>query len=321
MAQSLRKVRAAPSGSLTLFDTALLMKRRLPAPQAAVFEAWTDPQHVRLWFCPVGFEVVVAEVDLRPGGAYRIGMRSPEGKVATTHGVFREIQAPERLVYTWRWEDPGALETLVTVEFHDRGPETELVLRHERFADAARRDNHLQGWQGCLQNLDLFLSARAEARPEKGMRSGTAKPGRAAAAKGAVVAKRKSLSGRKSSSRRSAMAHEFNHIELQSTAVAKSETFYKKLFGWKVQPMPDMHYALFTAGKGPGGGMAQLDKKQGPSHWIPYVRVTSIRTSIRKAKALGAKVLMDVVKIPGYGQIAVLKDPSGAPIGLSQPAR
>jgi uncharacterized protein YndB with AHSA1/START domain len=150
----------APAQELTA--TSLVLRRRLPAPREDVFRAWTQAEQLRRWSCPVGFEVVEAVVDLRQGGRYRLGMRSPAGEVFTTSGVYREITPPERLVYTWRWEDPEALETLVTVEFEDLGPETGLVLRHERFADAARRDSHLGGWHGCLQNLEGFLAARAQ---------------------------------------------------------------------------------------------------------------------------------------------------------------
>jgi uncharacterized protein YndB with AHSA1/START domain/predicted enzyme related to lactoylglutathione lyase len=354
MARSSRKARVAPRDTVTLSETTLLLRRRLPAPREAVFSAWTEPRQLRQWSCPVGFQVVEAQVDLRPGGAYRIGMRSPEGNVFTTRGVYREVRPPERLSYTWQWEDPAAVETLVTVEFHDYGQETELVLRHERFANAAGRDSHLSGWRGCLQNLDALLAARDAAADNSAARTSAAGtsaartsaarrvpqdaagPGtsrRNAPAARAAASSRTSANSRTAVTQRSpsrnrtstlrslSMAGEFNHLELHSTAVAKSETFYKQLFGWKLQPMPEMHYTLFAAGKGPGGGMAKLDKKRGASHWIPYVRVTNIRTAVRKAKALGAKVTMDVMKIPGYGQIAVLKDPSGAPIGLSQPGR
>lgn len=117
------------------------------------------------------------------------------------------------------------------------------------------------------------------------------------------------------------MAHEFNHLELRSTRPDKAAAFYKKLFNWKIQPMPEMHYTLFTAGKGPGGGMMKIARKDGPPHWVPYVRVANIRVAVKKAKTLGAKVLADVMDIPGYGKIAVLADPSGTPIGLSQPAK
>lgn len=104
--------------------------------------------------------MVTSEVDLRPGGRYRVGMKTPDGKVHTTTGVYQEIQPPERLVMTWKWEDPDALETLVTVEFRAIGNDTELVLRHDRFADAKRRDGHLGGWEGCLGNLVQYFAKR-----------------------------------------------------------------------------------------------------------------------------------------------------------------
>ena len=144
-----------------LTDSSLEMRRRLPVPREEVYRAWTEPEQIRQWFCPVGFTVVESVVDLRTGGRYRVGMKSSDGKVHTTTGVYQEISPPERLVYTWRWEDPDALDTLVTVEFRDLGTETELILRHERFADAARRDSHLGGWTGCLQNFESYLGKRA----------------------------------------------------------------------------------------------------------------------------------------------------------------
>jgi uncharacterized protein YndB with AHSA1/START domain len=144
-----------------LTDTSLLVRRRLPAPRAEVFRMWTEEEHIRQWFCPVGFSVAESRVDLRKGGSYRIGMKSPDGNVHITVGVYQEISPPERLVFTWCWEGPDALETLVTVEFRDLGGETEVVLRHDRFADTGRRDQHLGGWVGCLQHLVDYASRRA----------------------------------------------------------------------------------------------------------------------------------------------------------------
>lgn len=152
--------RAEQPGQPVLTDTSLLMRRRLPAPRAEVFRLWTEEAHIRQWFCPVGFSVVESKVDLRQGGRYRIGMKSPAGQVHVTTGVYQEISPPERLVFTWRWEEPDAQETLVTLEFRDLGPETELVLRHDRFTSVERRDSHLAGWQGCIQNLEQYAAKR-----------------------------------------------------------------------------------------------------------------------------------------------------------------
>lgn len=135
--------------------TTLRLTRTFAASREKVFRAWVEPQALKSWFAPSdSFETPVAEVELRTGGKYRIVMRSPEGETHTVIGIYREIQPPEKLVFSWAWEGwPEAQETLVTVEFHERGGQTELVLTHERFPDEAIRDKHGEGWNGCLDRL------------------------------------------------------------------------------------------------------------------------------------------------------------------------
>jgi uncharacterized protein YndB with AHSA1/START domain len=96
-----------------------------------------------------------ASMDLRVGGKFRIQMRMTDGEFFTAVGVFREVKAPMRLVYTWDWEkdgsgaDFGEVEgkpSLVTVEFLKRGERTEFVLTHSRFTTVESRDNHARGW-------------------------------------------------------------------------------------------------------------------------------------------------------------------------------
>jgi uncharacterized protein YndB with AHSA1/START domain len=158
------QVRPRTAVDTTPNDSTLVMRRRLPATQGEVFRMWTIPEHMLGWMCPTGSQVVEATVDLRVGGRYRIGMRNPEGQIHTTSGIYEEVLAPERLVFTWCWEDPGSLKTLVTVEFRALGDETELVLRHDRFADTGRRDGHLKGWVGCLGNLELYVGKASSVR-------------------------------------------------------------------------------------------------------------------------------------------------------------
>lgn len=121
-----------------------------------MFRAWTQPDLITQWWLPENFSDPSAEVDLRVGGAFRIGMRPPEGERFYAVGTFREVTAPERLVYTWRWEPSGPMdagETLVTVEFKERGRDTEITLVHERLASEKERDEHQEGWTGCLDRL------------------------------------------------------------------------------------------------------------------------------------------------------------------------
>lgn len=139
--------------------TTLRIERRFAAPREKVFRAWTDPQALKKWFAPSdAFATPEAEVDLRVGGRYRLVMVSPDGETHTVSGVYKEIRAPEKLVFTWAWAGwPEAQETLVTVELHERGGMTELVLTHERFPNAEVRDKHGEGWAGCLNRLPQAL--------------------------------------------------------------------------------------------------------------------------------------------------------------------
>jgi len=141
-------------------ETKLEITRTFSAPREKVFRAWTEPEAMKRWWIPRdGFSVPEAQVDLRVGGRYRVAMRNPEGEVFHVSGEYREVAAPEGLVYTFRWElasmDVG--ETLVTVDFRDLGEVTEIVLRHERFPTAEARDNHVRGWTGTLDHFEKTL--------------------------------------------------------------------------------------------------------------------------------------------------------------------
>lgn len=103
--------------------------------------------------------VAVAEIDLTVGGRYRIEMQGPDGARHIVGGTYREIDPPRRLVYTWSWEDqPDVTDTLVTVEFNDRGSATEIVLRHERLPSEDSRARHEHGWTGCLDKLEAMMA-------------------------------------------------------------------------------------------------------------------------------------------------------------------
>jgi uncharacterized protein YndB with AHSA1/START domain len=141
-------------------QTTLRLTRTFAAPREKVFRAWTDPEELKKWWGPPGYATPSAEVDLRAGGKYRLGMRKlPDGPVFYLAGTYQEVRAPERLVYTWRWEaEPEYGETLVTVEFHDRGGTTELILSHELFPNEKMRDEHGRGWGGCFGKLASVLA-------------------------------------------------------------------------------------------------------------------------------------------------------------------
>lgn len=139
-------------------ETTLKIRRTFAAPREKVFRAWTEPEELKKWFGPSDeYSTPIAEVDLRVGGRYRIGMRSPGGDLHVAIGTYREVRSPEKLVYTWSWEGGQMGETLVTVEFHALGGSTEAVLTHEFFPSMEEREKHESGWNGCLSRLPKAL--------------------------------------------------------------------------------------------------------------------------------------------------------------------
>ena len=138
------------------------MRRTFKAPRAKVFDAWTTADGLRQFLCPGDFTVPEIHVDAHIGGSYRIKMLDPkDGESVVVVGIYREIRKPERIVCTWKWEEDDTSlerETVLTLEFIDRGNETELVLTHENFRDSAQRDRHEHGWGGCFAKLDELLA-------------------------------------------------------------------------------------------------------------------------------------------------------------------
>ncbi len=138
---------------------ALRITRVFSAPREKVFRAWTDPEALKNWFAPSEKYVTrIPRLDVRVGGAYRIEMEV-EGKAHIVAGTYQEVSPPKRLVFTWKWEtEPQHGESLVTIEFLDRGGKTEVILTHEKFPSETARDEHNKGWTGCLDRLGKFLS-------------------------------------------------------------------------------------------------------------------------------------------------------------------
>jgi uncharacterized protein YndB with AHSA1/START domain len=139
----------------------LVITRIFDAPRRLVFEAWTKPEHLARWQgAPRGFTVTTHEVDFRPGGAYRLCMRSPDGIDHWLQGVYREIVEPERLVFTHVWlnaEGKPGKETLVTITFTERGGKTELTLHQTGFKSVESRDGHEKGWTSTFDRFAEYL--------------------------------------------------------------------------------------------------------------------------------------------------------------------
>ena len=148
---------------MTAATHSLRVSRTIAADQETLFRAWTDPRELVHWWRQEGdgWAFAGASIDLRIGGRYRLGMTAPDGKTHVAVGVYRAVQRPQRLVFTWDWEDPSYQvgDTVVTVEFKDVGAHrTEVVITHERFADVTRMDRHKEGWTELLNLLERSVA-------------------------------------------------------------------------------------------------------------------------------------------------------------------
>lgn len=137
---------------------ALIVKRTYPHSRDLIFRAWTEPIRLERWFCPNPKNIVKAHIDLRVGGAYRIAMISPTGDTWVIGGEYQEIVRPERLVFTWKWENEEGETSLVTVHFRETADGTEVELIHDRLESDESRENHNQGWIATMDRLYGYLA-------------------------------------------------------------------------------------------------------------------------------------------------------------------
>ena len=124
-------------------DREITLSRVFDAPRKLVFEAWTRPEHVKLWYGCRGSSLVLCEIDFRLGGAYRFVTRVADGNVYPMSGVYREIVPPERLVYTERFNDDPGKEALITLTLEERDGRTTLT-SVARYRTAEDRDAVLE---------------------------------------------------------------------------------------------------------------------------------------------------------------------------------
>jgi uncharacterized protein YndB with AHSA1/START domain len=148
-------------------DLVLVVTRIFDAPRELVFKIFTDPKHLARFWGPTGFTSNVREMDPRPGGAFCIDMRGPDGGICPCKGVYREVVEPERIVYIGEPDGShgcgGGLppRALVTITFAGHDGKTTLTI-NTRFEAAADRDAAVKmgfnlGWASSLDRLADLL--------------------------------------------------------------------------------------------------------------------------------------------------------------------
>jgi len=153
-------------------DRTLMTTRVFDAPRELVYRAWTDPKQFARWFPPEHFSAPICELDVRPGGVLRVHMKGdPDagdfaGTVFPAKGVYREVVANERLVFTFKGEEEGPPPmVLTTVIFEDQGRKTKLTIHQtaETVADfeELKKIGASEGMRQSLDKLNALLAGQA----------------------------------------------------------------------------------------------------------------------------------------------------------------
>ena len=151
--------RATPNPEATVRLT-----RVFAAPRERVFAAWIEARRLEQWFGPQGFTLHSCETDPRPGGVFRICLRSPKGTDYWVHGVYREVSAPEKLVIACTAHDEKGvprLEEVISVTFADEGGRTKLTLHATAAGSGPEAEAMMagmpKGWNQTVSRLDEHL--------------------------------------------------------------------------------------------------------------------------------------------------------------------
>ncbi|CAG7627218.1 hypothetical protein PAESOLCIP111_02893 [Paenibacillus solanacearum] len=136
-------------------DRELIIQRVFQAPRETVYDAWTNPAHLPHWWGPKGFTLTVLEIDVRPDGVWRYVMHGPDGTDYDNKITYREVERPERLVYS-HGDNEDDEQFRVTVTFAEQGFATGLSMRMQ-FKSAAELEKVVKEYgaiEGAKQTLD-----------------------------------------------------------------------------------------------------------------------------------------------------------------------
>jgi uncharacterized protein YndB with AHSA1/START domain len=141
--------------------TTLRLERTFDAPAQAVFDAWTSEEVIRRWWhAGPDWETPEAEVDLRVGGVIRVIMRNPHRDVLHGGGGhFTEIDPPNRLAFTWIWDDDAdRVRQLIEIDFAEEDGKTTVTFTHRDLWSEDSIPDFQDGWTKCFDNLERTLA-------------------------------------------------------------------------------------------------------------------------------------------------------------------
>jgi uncharacterized protein YndB with AHSA1/START domain len=137
------------------------IERTFDAPAEDVFDAWTSEEVIGRWFRPGrGWGEASAEVDLRVGGSVRVVMRGPDGSEVRAGGEYTLIDRPNKLAFTWTFDDDPANEQIIELEFTEQEGVTTVLFVNSNISEERRRDQQYEGWSACFDEMSRVLASK-----------------------------------------------------------------------------------------------------------------------------------------------------------------
>lgn len=139
-------------------DIPLTISQLFDASPEEVFDAWIEREQWQAWLGPEGVTCEVPLLEPEVGGGYRVVMHVGRGETLRIAGVFKVIDRPWTLMFTWGAEGDPSRQSLLTLTLRAVGAGTELTLRQDGLQTEANRESHRRGWGGGLDKLELHLA-------------------------------------------------------------------------------------------------------------------------------------------------------------------
>ena len=141
-------------------EASIFVETTINAAVEKVWQAWTDPTLIMKWFGsdPNG-EVLQAILDVRPGGSFEVTFKDADGTEHTCSGIYNEVQAYNKLTFTWQWKSEPGVESFIILLLNSAGKSTRMHFEHMNIG-AGSKHNYIKGWESTFSKLNRLIGVQ-----------------------------------------------------------------------------------------------------------------------------------------------------------------